>query len=709
MTLQAASQSKTRYLSHFIVFSAALFLVIFVVSSVAFFLSTRQITRTNNGNELMRMLDAERTKLETSVNSKIAIILKMAESPLMERYFSDPENPEIKEIASEEIASYRRALSESVFWINDIDKMFYFDEQEPYLVNPDLPENYWYKMTLYDTEVYNFNINYNPDVKVINLWINAPVFDKGHNPIGMVGSGVDISVFVRHIYEMYDGKADLYFFNSKGEITGSRNMEHVIAKTHIEDLLGSADGIFTKAQELVPGKMRSFDSPLGKVAIGTVPLLEWYSVAVKPDSIDDYINHVFTVFVVMLAVMALIIIIFNVFIANFLKSLQKTMDSLESTSRYKSEFLARMSHEIRTPMNAILGMSELALRGEHGHERMREYVFTIKRSGSNLLAIINDILDFSKIESGKLEIVPVDYLFASLISDVTNIVKIKVQESGLEFKMSIDNQIPKALFGDEVRVRQVILNILSNAVKYTSEGFVSLTVRGKVVAADKVILTIEVADSGRGIKKEDIERLFEDFVQFDLLGNKGIEGTGLGLAITRNLVSAMGGEISVRSEYGSGSLFTVSLPQGISHKEAFDAEKIALILRAPNARVLVVDDVSINRMVAKGLLEAHEIGVDTCQSGQEALDAVQAKEYDLVFMDHMMPDMDGIETTAIIRSLVGERFQTLPIIALTANAITGVEDMFLESGFNDFLSKPIDTQKLSIILAKWIPAEKQIL
>ena len=706
MIQSAAPRNQRRHLLHFIAFSTILFLIIVVVSSVAFVLSMRQVIRTNNGNELTRMLEAERTKLETSVNSKIAIILKMAESPLIMRHFSNPDDPEIKAIAIEEITSYRRAVSESIFWINDIDKMFFFDEKEPYIVDPNAPENYWYNMTLYDTEVYNFNINYNPEINMINLWINAPVFNKERKPIGMVGSGIDVSVFVRKMYDMYEGKADLYFFNAQGEITGARDIEHVVAKAHIEDVLSNVNGILNKVQELNPGETRAFHSTLGMVAVGTVPVLEWYSIAVKRDSIEDYKNHVSVVFIVMLAVMALIIIIFNVFIANFLKSLHKTMDSLETTSRYKSEFLARMSHEIRTPMNAILGMSELALN-EYNVNSIHEYTGMIKRSGTNLLSIINDILDFAKIESGKLEIVPMDYFFPSLIDDVTNIVKIKMLESRLEFRMDIDNQIPTALFGDEARIRQVILNILNNAIKYTSSGFVSLTAKGTHVDADNLILTIEVSDSGRGIKEEDMSVLFKDFSQFDIKKNRGIEGTGLGLAITRNLIVAMGGNISVRSEYGKGCTFTVTLPQGISHKETFDSEDTVLIFSAPTAKVLVVDDVVINLTVAKGLISLYKIQVHTCASGEEAVEAVQAEEYDLVFMDHMMPGMDGIESVAVIRKLKGERFQKLPIVALTANAIAGMEEMFLMHGFNGYLSKPINPQKLNAILIKWIPTDKQ--
>jgi len=705
MTQQAASQSKRQHSLHFILFSAVLFFIILIVGSAAFLLSMRQIIRTTKGEELTQLLATERQKIEMEVNNDIAIVLKMASSPVIQRHFLTPDDLAIAQTALKDIEGYSAMFkSASVFWVKDADKKFFLDGEDKYTVDPDDPELYWYKMTMYETERYNFNIDYDPHLKVTNIWINAPVFDTDGKPIGTLGIGVNLSDFINAIYRDYSGTAELYFFNKLGEVTGSKDVEQVAAKESIDNIFG--DGFHDMARELNPGESRTFDFPHGKVAVGTVPALEWYSAAMMPAGIGDYKNHVSAVFIVMFAVMALIVIIFNVFIANFLKSLHKIIDSLETTSRYKSDFLARMSHEIRTPMNAILGMSELAMR-ERDIARTHEHVLTIKKSCVNLLSIINSILDFSKIESGKLEIVPADYLFASMIDDVANIIKMRVLEPRLEFRIDIDSRIPKSLIGDEAKVRQVMLNILNNAVKYTSKGFVSFRVSGMMVDTDNVILTIEISDSGAGIKEEDIGRLFRDFEQLDLSRNGKIEGTGLGLAITRNLVKAMGGQISVRSEYGKGSTFTVTLPQGISRKITFDSERPVSRFIAPGARVLVVDDVTINLMVAEGLLKLYQIQIHTCISGEEAIEAVQREEYDLVFMDHMMPGMDGMEATAAIRSLEGEGFQKLPIVALTANAISGMEEMFLENGFNDYLSKPIDIQKLNVILEKWIPAEKQ--
>jgi len=369
-------------------------------------------------------------------------------------------------------------------------------------------------------------------------------------------------------------------------------------------------------------------------------------------------------------------------------------------SKAKTKFLAKMSHEIRTPMNAIIGMAELALR-ENMPSTVKEYILTVKQAGSNLLSIINDILDFSKIESGKLEVVPSNYLFSSLINDVVSIIKMRIRDSGLRFDINIDNNIPNSLFGDETRIRQVLLNVLNNAVKYTKKGFISLSASGEIKEGT-VLLTIKIADSGIGIKPEYLKKLFDEFVQVD----KGFEGTGLGLAITKNLLTAMGGDISVQSEYGKGSTFTVKLPQKISSDELFDSIKndnLTIKFNAPNAKVLVVDDIDANLKVVKGLMQPYKMQVDLCTSGAEAIEMIKANSYDIVFMDHMMPEMDGVEATKLIR----ETHTNLPIIALTANAVSGVREMFLANGFNDFLSKPIDIIKLNSILEKWLPKEKQ--
>jgi len=480
-------------------------------------------------------------------------------------------------------------------------------------------------------------------------------------------------------------------------------------------------------------------------------------------------------------------------------------------------------------MNAIMGMAELALR-EDMTDSVRAQITTVKQAGANLLSIINDLLDISKIESGKIQIVTNEYSLSSLINDVINIIRIKTFDSQIRFAVNVDSNIPDALIGDVARIRQVLINLLSNAVKYTEKGYVALSISGEKTQENTIALVMEIKDSGRGIKKEDIDNLFDNYFQFDIESNKGIEGVGLGLAISWNIINLMNGDISVESEYGKGSIFTVTLPQEIHKPDKLavvenPSEKTALVFErralyadsitktldnlgvgyeltssdkkllvlaekrtfshvfishglfernketvlglsgksqifilvefgeslppgqwstlsmpvhaislanvlnhrydnnsyniseetaarftAPEAKVLVVDDINVNLKVAQGLLSPYRMKVDLRMSGMDAIEAIQKERYDLVLMDHRMPEMDGVEATKRIRALESEDgyYKKVPIIAYTANAVTSIIDMFLESGFNEFMSKPIDTVQLNKVLEKWIPKEKQI-
>ncbi|MDR2313726.1 MAG: response regulator [Spirochaetaceae bacterium] len=397
----------------------------------------------------------------------------------------------------------------------------------------------------------------------------------------------------------------------------------------------------------------------------------------------------------------------------------------EQATIAKSRFLATMSHEIRTPMNAIIGMSDL-MPTENLSSLQKGYFEGIKNMSQSLLTIINDILDFSKIEAGKLELVPVHYNMRNLFDDIASMCEFIARGKSLEFRWVFDQAVPEILYGDEIRVRQIFTNIVNNAVKYTKKGYVFFGLfRGKRKADgvrtlfdENGYLVARIKDSGIGIKKEDISKLFGSFQQLDTRKNRGIMGTGLGLAITKNLVTMMNGRVTVSSVYGAGSEFTVYLPliEGDPNKVE-KTGNIPVVTASKGVRVLVVDDVPVNLTVALGFLTKHGINAETAAGGFEAIKKIRESvrenhPYDIVFMDHMMPDLDGAETTKRIRSLgpaEDSPYRSMPIVALSANAVQGSEELFLSSGMNGFVSKPIEPAALNAALKKFLPRGKYTL
>ncbi|MEZ3464359.1 MAG: response regulator [Lachnospiraceae bacterium] len=510
---------------------------------------------------------------------------------------------------------------------------------------------------------------------------------------------------------------------------------------------------------------------------------------------------------------------------NMMEQLKEAKLRAEEANESKSNFLSNMSHEIRTPMNAIVGMTEILLRSDLS-EQDRGYLMNIKNSGASLLTIINDILDFSKIESGKLEIIEEEYEPMSILSDLSMIFLNRIGDKPIELIFDIDKDLPNRLYGDSIRIRQVIINIANNAIKFTEAGYVRLTIKmTRMAEADMVDLAISIRDSGQGIKPDDLKKLFGSFQQVDTKKNRNKEGTGLGLAISKQLVENMGGQIGVRSEYGKGSEFYFNIPQrvvgsqiaavikeeaivhepmvvsglmgdqrlleqmkhmaegyGLRYVDCYQArdngdkvdfffvdegvyrdlkeniekhfvangtelcvlqnpmrenvwnEQVTVVNKplytlnfcqvinhettavfvetdnvmnfvAPQAQILIVDDNEMNLKVARGLLQPLQMNIDTASSGKQAIEMVQEKRYHIVFMDHMMPVMDGVETTQNIRKLADEYIQNMPIIALTANAVMGAREIFKEAGMNDFVAKPIELKDICSKIRAWLPNE----
>jgi signal transduction histidine kinase/DNA-binding NarL/FixJ family response regulator/HPt (histidine-containing phosphotransfer) domain-containing protein len=404
--------------------------------------------------------------------------------------------------------------------------------------------------------------------------------------------------------------------------------------------------------------------------------------------------------------------------------LVRAKTAAEEASQSKTAFLATVSHEIRTPLNAIMGLSEIQLQKTLPDD-IREDMEKIYSCASTLLNIVNDILDISSMETGNLEITDADFDVAALVSDTVQINIVRIGRKNISFELSIDETMPSALCGDELRLKQILNNLLSNAFKYTEKGKVTFEIAWRRVA-DSAALTFAISDTGVGIKREDMGKLFTEYSQLNTRADRNVEGTGLGLAITKHLVELMGGAITAESEYGVGSVFRVELALKIASDVPIGAQaaddlknlsfmknhkcrsKILARSYMPYGRVLIVDDVITNLDVAKGLMFPYGISIDCATSGREAIEKIRrvcgaGEKYDLVFMDHMMPGMDGIEATKIIRNDIDDEYaRTVPIIAFTANAISGSEEMFLANGFNSFISKPIDIIKLDSALNKWI-------
>ena len=397
----------------------------------------------------------------------------------------------------------------------------------------------------------------------------------------------------------------------------------------------------------------------------------------------------------------------------YMEELKEQKDIAEAANQSKSRFLSIVSHEIRTPMNAVVGMTDLLLRDELT-EKQRKYLTNIKNSGAALIMIINDILDLSKIEAGKMEIVEDEYALRELVNDVEMIIENRIGGKPIHLLINIDDKIPETLIGDGLRIRQIIINLMNNAVKFTESGYIQLLIQIEEERDESYLLRFVVKDSGQGIKEEDLVKLGQAFSQVDTKKNHSKEGTGLGLSISKDFIALMGGELKVNSVYGKGTEFYFFIEQKIRNAENENSDSVKCAWKPteftiPNTRMLIVDDTRINLLIAEEIVSPLKVTTDTAESGEMALKKIKENIYDIIFMDYMMPQMDGVETTDKIRKMEGEYFKNVPIIALTGDTSDRTQDMFKAAGINDFLEKPIVYEQVKKVFIKWLPKEQIII
>ena len=536
-----------------------------------------------------------------------------------------------------------------------------------------------------------------------------------------------VDLFLNQLQEISDEHADRSDFiseiiiNVRGEI-----MTHP-DKSRIRTFIGaSGDPIDVAVSEKLDRDNESFfymQKGGRDYIVYIMPLqYNWLSVSVI-DATDDFeglrIPLIFTILTAIIVGFALgFFMITSDKRRREARALAIETERANAASEAKSDFLSNMSHEIRTPINAILGMNEMVLRVS-GDKEVVEYSENIRNAGNTLLGIVNDILDFSKIEAGKMEIIPAEYELSSMLNDLVTMIDIRAKEKGLKLITDFDRNMPRTLFGDETRIKQIIMNLLTNAVKYTEKGSVTFEAGFERIPDDNdsIMLRVYVRDTGIGIKKEDMDKLFAKFERIEENRNRKVEGTGLGMSISMNLIRMMGSEIEIKSVYGKGSSFGFRLKQEVigwdpigDYEKTYESEreergKYRAKFTAPEARILVVDDNIMNLTVFRSLVKQTKVMIDTCESGDECIHMTYAMKYDLVFLDHMMPQKDGIETLEEIRRSPNNPNNTTPFICLTANAISGAREKYIEAGFNDYLTKPIDPDRLEDMMIEYLPEE----
>lgn len=701
-------------------------LPVFIAISVSFILaigvsinSLTMLARENT-KELDTMLTYRiYDSISSSLNEPINVSKTMACNGFIIDFLEKEKDMDPKEseaIMRKYLSGIKEGLGyNTAFLISENSKRYYTYEGLNKVIDPVNDEHdVWYKLFVdqnvpYDLDVDSDEMNKN----VWTIFVNTRIVDDKGNLLGVCGVGVrmtNLQEMFREEEKEYNVKINLVDKNGLVQVdTEDINIENAWLDGNVLSHEGKDDYVYqtTNKNEFAVTKY--------------VEYLGWYLVVrSKPTAISkDFVNVIVINIVLSLVVMGFLFVM----IRFFLKRIRKERDARQellimseravAASEAKSSFLSSMSHEIRTPINAVLGMNEMILR-ETTDKKIIDYSTNIRNAGKTLLTLINSILDFSKIEEGKMEIVPVTYDTASLVNNIIASVDERAKNKKLRFMKEIDKNLPSKMVGDDVRLQQVIANLLTNAVKYTEDGHVRLTIKEQSREGDEIAIYVAVTDTGIGIREEDLPKLFKSFERLDLEKNHSIEGTGLGMAIVTNLLKMMGSEIKVDSEYGKGSVFHFVIRQKIADPKPMGDYKNAIVTtsfnkdmllpHADKAKVLVVDDNEMNLKVAKNLLGLFGINAELANSGQVALYRCKRDHFHLILLDHMMPKMDGKETLERMKKekLIDE---STKVIALTANAIQGAEEDYLKSGFDGYISKPIEMTTLEKALKKYLPDE----
>ncbi len=598
-------------------------------------------------------------------------------------------------------------------------------------------EREWYTTSALTGELYYSTPYLDSDTQKPVITISKAVFKDG-DLLGVLAADIFVDALVDKIRSANVSQGSYAFLvdQNMGVIAHPYSAyDYTDTPKKIMDIAGSPYAPLVEALQTGSDDMvfvTDYDGVSRGISTSRMTNTGWYvCIATDENELAKGVSSLLIGFVIATIVSILIGAVIAVFLARVLDKLNKQeqeykqqvlrleKQAADEASRAKSQFLADMSHEIRTPINSIIGMNEMILR-ESKDSDVLGYSRNIKQSGDNLLQIINGILDFSKIEDGKMEIVPARYSTGSMVSYLINSVSDRAAAKGLKFFVNVDPELPSELYGDDTRIDQVVINLLTNAVKYTEKGSVTLNIETrerKVEDGNNILICFEVKDTGSGIKESDMEKLFESFERLDMAKNRTVEGTGLGMAITRKLLDLMGSELKVDSVYGLGSSFSFELWQRIEDSKPLGDYKKAIentrppetyreSFHAPDARILVVDDTKMNVVVVENLLKKTGIKIDTALNGQASIDLADKNTYDVILMDQRMPEMDGTEAMHRIRALESAKNVKTPMICLTADAVRGARDRYLAMGFDDYLKKPVNGTDLENMLAYYLPDEK---